>query len=132
MKKIKILCICCVVLTSFFFYSCSQSDDNDTMSIEGRIDKFISDLNSNPGNVWTNCHSGASKYNQAKPAKYWTQQFGTDKISLENISISGSTVTADVDGGNYVGLTITFNMQEDGTDNWKIKKITVGSTTVFD
>ncbi|MDR3200869.1 MAG: hypothetical protein LBT68_05360 [Spirochaetales bacterium] len=128
MRKAKfIFIVLCIILVSFVCYSCSQDDDDDeTMSISARIDKFIDDLNNNSGNVYTNCHPAAGQYNQAKSGTYWSQNFGTG-VSLSGRATTGSTVTATVSGGNFSGKSITFSMQEDGTDNWKIRTISVAA-----
>ena len=127
MKKIKMMGIFFTVAAfAVFFYSCAQNDDDETMTISGRLDKFVADVNNSPGSVYTNCHPDAAKYNQAKPAEYWTTNFGTG-FALSDRSTSGTTVTATGSGGNFNGFPIAFTMQEDGTDNWKIKTISVAS-----
>ncbi|MDR1625987.1 MAG: hypothetical protein LBT33_05545 [Spirochaetia bacterium] len=128
MKKIKTAFVVFGLVFAFFaFYSCSQDDDGDeSMSISDRITRFVSDLNDNPTRVYRNCHPDASLYNQAKAAVYWTNNFNPP-IGLNSLSYSNTTVTAVVSGGNYATQTITFAMQEDGSNNWKIRTITVAS-----
>jgi hypothetical protein len=137
MKRTKSLCVlaAAAVAALFVLYSCAQ-DVEETMSIEGRIDKFATDINQKPrDNVYTNCHPSAAMYNQAKPAAFWDTLFGSvvgGSISFSNRIKSGTTITADVSAGNYSGQKLTFTLQEDGKANWKIIKIDrVGGTSIF-
>ena len=97
--------------------------------IDERIDSFISDLNNDRANAYTNFHSGkTTDYNVIKPEGYWTTAgfpVGTPAYSISGLDDSDSDyVTASITGPAAFGgpKPITFNMAKDGFD-WMIDNI---------
>jgi hypothetical protein len=126
MKKFKLLLsVVSVVLFALMFYSCATDEDEEDLSSSERIDRFISDINSNRANAYRNLYDSAgSKYNQVKgKTDYWDGVFGG---SPKNIAIgSSSSLSTSITGGTLGnGRTINFTMEQVG-NNFLISAITI-------
>ncbi|MBP7494322.1 MAG: hypothetical protein KA771_02420 [Spirochaetales bacterium] len=122
-----------VALLSIFF-GCDLAGSKGA-SIEEQIDSFIEDINAGQyDNLYTHFHpTETAKYDEIKPADYWTTIFPAGDYSLSNKSIVGSTCTGRITGGDslYSNTPITFYMAKDG-DDYMIKKLVIEETTIVD
>jgi hypothetical protein len=106
---------------------CPQPEEDDSVSIDERIDAFIADANAgNYDTMYTNMHPTAAQYNQAKAASYWSQSFQDSDHTLGTLNISGTIVTSTISSTTYgSNKPIRFTMLEDGSDVWMIKKLEI-------
>jgi hypothetical protein len=98
----------------------SCEEDMETTSISERIAQLESDLNNNRAAAFENVHPDASDFGASRTPAYWDAIFPGGPYTLTISSISGDVafVTSSPDfSGNG---SCTFNMKEDGEDNWKI------------
>jgi len=130
MKKLWILAA--VVVLVALFSTCSL---NSKTSISQCISNFMSDINGNPGSVYTNLDPTSGQYGLATTATYWTTIFSPSySYTLNNENIAGSTVTGTIISGNPLytgGISISFTMSTDGSGNAVIHSITLGTSTIF-
>ncbi len=109
-----LICVAVVIMVT------SCKDDMETTSITERIAQLQSDLNNNRAAAFENVHPDASDFAASRTPAYWNTIFPGGPYTLTITSISGSVafVTSSPDfSGN---ASCTFNMKEDGEDNWKI------------
>lgn len=107
--------------------------------IDERIDSFISDLNNDRANAYTNFHPDKTDwYNNIKPATFWDTDFpiGTPDYNLSGLDDGDSdNVTATIDGAADNGFggpkPIKFKMAKDGFD-WMIEELTLDGTKIVD
>jgi hypothetical protein len=115
-----------VVLVALLSIGCE--DDMETTSIRDRIAQFESDLNNNRANAYTNLHPDvASLYTDPGD---WDPPFDpTVTYSFTTVSPGSSSATATVSASEPADLihdeTATFQMKEDGDDNWKIIRLDI-------
>lgn len=119
MKK-RILLLCAIIGTIILASMFTGCDENKGMSIDDRINSFVSDLNGDNWNqaVKDHFHPDSSQANSDKDTL--EQYFNGNSFSIDgSISGSGSTKTVKIkrDGGNP---TYTFTMKEDEPDDWYI------------
>jgi hypothetical protein len=100
----------------------------ETMTKEGRVDAFMSDLKSNNwGSLYTHIHPNHPNRGQLKDPQSWNPAPFRDNASFtySNYSESGDTVTITVDDADdeYDGPW-TFSMKEDTSDLWYIDGLT--------
>jgi hypothetical protein len=131
MKKLWILAA--VVVFVALFSTCSL---NSKTSISQCISNFMSDINGNQANVYTNLDPTSAMYSLVKSAAYWNLLFPCGyTYTLTNENIAGSTVTGTLTS-NYSlyssGVSISFTMSTDGSGNAVIHSITLGgSSTIY-
>ena len=105
------------------------------VSISDRIAMFVSDINSNPGNAYTECDPNAGQYNAAKTANFWTSLFRNPTYTTSGLNDSNSsavTVTFNGLGGAEFWTFGMVNNKNMGSDNWLISKvINASGSTVF-
>lgn len=101
--------------------------NNDTVSVEERVEMFISDANAKSyGSLKAHTHPDASKYSQANSA-FWETRL-EEFLNLSYGTSSGNTVQV-----NGKSTSFTFYLKEDDPENYKIYKITQqGAGTIFD
>ncbi len=132
MKKytIYIASIALLVLT-FFFFSCAEEE---TVSVQERIEAFLSDLNSDTerDDIWSNLHDSID--NPWKlPATWENTPFAIADgsptpftLGSPTYGISSADATFGSSNDTYNGDAIHFALQEDESDVWYITVITVG------
>ena len=130
MKKytIYIASIALLVLT-FFFFSCAEEE---TVSVQERIEAFLSDLNSDTerDDIWSNLHDSID--NPWKlPVTWEDTPFAIADIPFTLGSPTYGSSSADAtlgSSGIYNGGAIHFALQEDESAVWYITVITVAGT----
>jgi hypothetical protein len=121
-----ILALGILASTTVFLAGCKQNED-ETMTVTECMTEFRDDVNSLK---WSDLkdltHSGATQYN-TMDASDWSGEFSTVK-NFTLTSTPGTTTTATCNSDTY-----TFTLAEDGSDNWKVRRITRASDggTVF-
>jgi hypothetical protein len=93
------------------------------VSISDRINMFVVDINTNPGNAYTECDRNATQYDNSKISSYWTSRFGVTPYVVTGINDSNTAAVAVTLGaaGTYIfGMVNDKNM---GSDNWLISTI---------
>ena len=126
---IKKICIVSLCVLSFMVYSCST--DDETMSKSERLQAFFNDLNAGKtSKLYEHCHPSADMYAASRAPTVWNTIFPSNQTpySLDSYS-GGSTVLHS--SSTLDGLSISFTMKEDGSDNWKISEIFLASAKVF-
>ena len=119
MKKISIILI---LLTTFFLLLfMTGCEDDSGMSIDDRIEAFVSDLNnSNRDGIFKeHFHSSSSSYSNGDEDAIAVSFPNGTGYTVESNTGTGSTRTVTIKSDPY-----TFTMQEDGEDDWYIKSIT--------
>lgn len=106
---------------------CPQPEEDDSVSIDERINAFISAANAGSYDaMYTHMHPDAAQYNQAKTADYWSDTFQDADHTLSSRTTSGAVVTAEISSNvTFTNSPIRFTMLEDGSDVWKIKKLEI-------
>ncbi len=130
MKKytIYIASIALLVLT-FFFFSCAEEE---TVSVQERIEAFLSDLNSDTerDDIWSNLHDSID--NPWKLPAVWSSTpfaSGEGPFALNSPTYGSNSADATFGSSNgYNGDAILFALQEDESDVWYITRITVDGT----
>jgi hypothetical protein len=128
------LVVAIVVVASLFLTGCPTEED-DSVSINERIDSFMDDVNAGRfGSLQKHIHPDASQYQQSAAESTWTP--GTFKSSvtytLGQKTRVDSVVTAPLTSSDdlYDGITATFTMEEHGSDIWKIRRLEFGNFTL--
>lgn len=96
---------------------------------------FVTSLNGNRSDTYTNCDPNATDYNAAKAAGFWNGLFaqaGPNSATGLNSSDSAAvTVTINYGAGSYGVYTFAMvNSPTMGSDNWLISTITDPSPSV--
>ena len=106
--------------------------EQDKMSKSDRLKQFVSDINNdNAGGISKNLSSNASAYATANLA-FWENHFGEgDNLDYSNYSESGDDVTATFTNSDLIATSYTFEMEEKKTDNFVIRRVYRGGTTIF-
>jgi len=120
-----------ILMVVLSFESCSLFGTK----IDERIDAFISDLNSDRNNVYTNFHPDkTADYNAIKdPTLTWDIWFpAAETYSLSNLddgdsdSVTATITSTDVGWGSKSAI---FRMAKDGFD-WMIEELTLAGTKI--
>ena len=117
------------IVSAFFFSSCTPEDE--TVSVEERIAKFLSDLNGDAerDDIGANLHDTIDDpwmlpaTWSATPFEWADQPFDLLSMAYGSNTADGTFKSNDV---LYDGEAIHFDLQEDGTDVWYITRVTVG------
>lgn len=131
MKKIWIVLL--VVALVALLSTCSLLGTKT--SISQCISNFMTDINGNPGSVYTNLDPTSGQYSLATTSTYWTTIFSSSySYTLNGENIAGSSVTGTINSGNPLytgGISISFTMSTDGSGNAVIHSITLGTSSSF-
>ena len=119
MKKISVfLILLAAVFLLLFITGCAEDSG---MSIDDRIEAFVSDLNdSNRDGIFKeHFHSSSSSYSNGDEEAIVASFPNGTGYTVESNTGTGSTRTVTIKSDPY-----TFTMEEDGDDDWYIKSIT--------
>jgi hypothetical protein len=132
----RITALAVIAIATVVLFSCSTNP----VSIVDRLNDFISSLNGDRTNTYTNLDSSTSAYSLAKPASWWDTPFPVASETYSSPTTPVMTNPADVEitingTGGFTHL-YKFVMVNAGTtsDNWVINDIQVMSgvfTTIF-
>ncbi len=126
MKK-TLLILVIISLAAFFSMLTGCAEEEDTMEIDERIEKFVSDLNdSNRDGIFKeHFHPDASSYDGNEGtivSPFPNVGDGIHSYSLTSLSGSGTTRSVVINNG-VTSDNCTFTMKEDGEDYWCILSI---------
>ncbi len=136
MKKITlVLILLSAVSLLFFLTGCTEEDSG--MSIEDRIDAFVSDLNGSSstraGIFKEHFHPDSYSYTGSEGTIDSAFETAGQNYSITSISGSGSSRTVVIDGdsvstdyGSY-----TFDMREEDDDDWLIFSVYDNDNTIY-
>ena len=130
-KAITILLILTAVSFIFLMTGCKEEDSG--MSIEERIKAFVSDLNdSNRDGIFKeHFHPDSNSIGGSESTVHASFPNGATYVQT-SITGSGSSRAVYIDSSdNSVDASYTFNMKEDGEDDWYILSVYDGGTAVF-
>ena len=126
-KAIVVRALLLVLLALLVVIGCDLN--GDTVSIRDRISRFESDLNNNRSRAYRHLHSDTTDKPALRAGEGW-DDYGFETGASHSIVISnvdGKMATGTVTGGDYVvAEDIQFEMKEEESDNWYIRKIWIG------
>lgn len=125
-----LLILVVLAITIVVFVGCPV-DEDDSVSIDERIDSFMSDVNAGRfGELQKHIHPDADQYQQSASADTWSPSpFSSGQTyTLGTKTRTDNTVTTTMTGGVFNEETTTFGMKEDGSKVWKIRSLTIGSS----
>jgi hypothetical protein len=123
MKKLKLAfpVLLIAALAAFLAVGCKL---DETVTASDCMKDFAADLNAGNFDLGKYTHSEATNHQEAQTATFWSNEFEGD-----------GTFTYEMDGNNATGhehgVTYYFTLEEDGKDNYAIRTITRGGTTIF-
>ena len=133
MKKITLVLLL-LAASSFLFLLAGCSEDDSGMSIEDRIEAFVSDLSdSNRDGIFKeHFHPDSDSYSTGDEDAVNAVFPNATGYTVSSISGSGSSRTGYISGGNASATgTYTFNMKEEDDDDWLILNVYDGGTEVL-
>jgi hypothetical protein len=125
--KLRIVLFTLLALATAVILSCAPPP----VSIDDRLASFITSLNGNRSDTYTNCDPNAGNYGASKTPNYWDTAFNPPGATFSLVpgyntnNPSSVVITINKNGAFYD--TDTFNMVNDknaGSDNWLIHSIT--------
>lgn len=112
-----------VAITSLVFVGC-PTEEEDTVSIEDRINEFEDDLNNDYDGLYKNWHPDSNTYETAKDSSTLNEQFPPDESGsyrIDDVDVDDSSVTATLSSSiTYTNRDISFTMKKDDGD-WFIE-----------
>ncbi len=128
-----------IVIVSIAFLAAFFSCSLDQISINARIDNFISGLNnSNRASMYQNISVNAVNYDNVKPDTFWNTNF---PYANGPYSLTGRSGAADIGGGlMQVTATLEFDLGPDPVvfrldqinGSWFVKEYDQNGVTIID
>jgi len=130
----RILLFALLALATELILSCAPPP----VTIDDRLASFVTSLNGNRSDTYTNCDPNSSNYAAAKSPSVWDGYFapGSEPFSIvpgySTSNPAAVVVTLNGAGSFYGTYTFGFvNSPNMGSDNWLIGSIKQGVTTIF-
>ena len=124
MKKLKLALpvLLIAALAAFLAIGCKV---DESVSATDCMSDFATDLNDGNFDLGKYTHSEATNHQEAQDPEFWRSHFIGDGSFY--YTMIGNNATA-----KEAGVTYYFTLEEDGKDNYAIRTITRGGTTIFD
>jgi hypothetical protein len=131
-KTLRLLLLALLALGTALILSCGPPP----VTIDDRVNMFITSLNGNRTDTYTHTDPSATLYAPARTSTFWDALFPpvAEPYSVSGLNSSNSsavTMTINSGAGSIAYTFVMVNAKVTGSDNWLISKIMLGTTQIF-